>query len=105
MARTVTGLFWTRGTRRSSLTVLALAIWLAAPSAAFGVNVDTADRLVQRGIAAYQRGALEDAAVDWAEAARLHDRAGRTREQVAALTRLGPTLQALGRHHEAAERL
>jgi len=85
--------------------VLALTISLVAPAAAFGADADAADRLVQRGIAAYQRGALEDAAVDWAEAARLHDRAGRTREQVAALTRLGQTLQALGRHQEAAERL
>ncbi|PYN97093.1 MAG: hypothetical protein DMD89_16940 [Candidatus Rokuibacteriota bacterium] len=76
--------------------MLALTMSLVAPAAAFGADADAADRLVQRGIAAYQRGALEDAAADWAEAARLHDRAGRTREQVAALTRLGQTLQALG---------
>src|SRR5712691_2029828 len=89
----------------SSLTVLALAMSLAAPGAVFGANADAADRLVQRGIAAYQRGALEDAASDWAEAARLQERAGRTREQVAALTRLARALQALGRHQEAGERL
>src|SRR5207245_11267692 len=84
---------------------MTLAMSLVTPATAFGANTDVADRLVQRGIVAYQRGALEDAAADWAEAARLHDRAGRTREQVAALTRLGQTLQALGRHQEAAERL
>ena len=102
---TVTGLLGIRVTRRSSLTMLALTMWLVAPGAAFSANADAADRLVQRGIAAYQRGALEDAAADWAEAARLQERAGRTREQVAALTRLARALQALGRHQEAGERL
>jgi CHAT domain-containing protein len=88
---------------RAPWRLLAVAVWLAATGAAFAQ--DATQPWVQRGAAAYQRGALEEAAAAWTEAARLHAREGRSREETAVLVRLARALQALGRHGDATERL
>jgi CHAT domain-containing protein len=63
------------------------------------------NELVERGQDAYRRGALEEAAIAWTEAARLYERQGDPARRQSALTRLGRVQSALGRYLEAAATL
>jgi CHAT domain-containing protein/Tfp pilus assembly protein PilF len=64
-----------------------------------------ANTLVERAQDAFRRGALEDAAMAWTEAARLYERQGDAARRQSALTRLGRLQSALGRYIEAAATL
>lgn len=57
------------------------------------------------GLKAYQRGAFDEAVVNWTEAARLYEQAGRRSEQSEALIRLAPAYQAMGHYAKALQSL
>lgn len=60
---------------------------------------------MDEGLKAYQRGAFDEAVVNWMEAARLYEQAGRRSEQSEALTRLSQAYQGLGHYGKALESL
>src|SRR5713101_4950436 len=74
-------------------------------SAAAAADVSAADRQMEEGLKAYQRGAFEDATVSWTEAARMYEQAGKRSEQSEALVRLSQAYQGLGHYTKALESL
>ena len=63
------------------------------------------DELVERGHAAFRRGALEEAVTAWTDAAQAYERRGEPVRRAAVLTHLGRAQSALGRYAEAAASL
>lgn len=64
-------------------------------------NRPSADELMQRGQAAAQQGALEEALVAWKEAAELYDQAGQARGQIQALSNAAYAARTLGHVNQA----
>jgi len=60
---------------------------------------------MQEGMQAFARGAFEQAAVSWTEAAELYERAGKGPEQSDALLRLSDAYRGLGQFRKALENL
>lgn len=61
----------------------------------------SADELMQRGRAAAQQGALEEALVAWKEAAHLYDQAGQTKGHIQALSQAAHAARTLGHLNQA----
>src|SRR5437867_9593227 len=60
-----------------------------------------AERSMEEGWQAFQKGAFEQAAVSWTEAAEQYGRAGKVLERSEALFRLSEAYQAVGQHRKA----
>jgi CHAT domain-containing protein/predicted negative regulator of RcsB-dependent stress response len=78
---------------------LGVTVALAAEGAS------AADRQMAEGLQAYQRGAFEDAAAGWTEAARLYEQTGKLSEQIEALIFLAQAYQSLGHYTKALQSL
>jgi len=70
---------------------MALALALGAVSAS-----RAADGQLEQGAAAFQRGALEEAATRWAAAARAYEQRGEVAGRISALTQLAGAQSELG---------
>lgn len=84
------------------LVLLGWGLWIppiavAAPPSA----VAAPERRMDEGMKAYQRGAFEEAAVSWTEAARLYEQGGQLNEQSEALILLAQAYQSMGLHTKA----
>jgi CHAT domain-containing protein/Tfp pilus assembly protein PilF len=64
-----------------------------------------AERSMEEGRQAFQRGAFEQAAVSWTEAAEYYERAGKVLERSEALFRLSEAYQAVGQYRKALQKL
>ena len=80
--------------------LLTLALSLGAAPASHA-----ADSLIEQGMAAFQRGALPEAAIRWAEAARACEARRDTPCRISALTHLAHAQSALGQYRQAATSL
>ncbi len=60
---------------------------------------------MMQGVSAFQRGAFEQAVLDWREAARLYEIGRKFDKQKEALTLLGQAYQYIGQYHEALKSL
>jgi CHAT domain-containing protein/uncharacterized protein HemY len=94
---------------RKFILFVALAVFFnlatnygAAISAA---KLSAANSYAAEGLKSYQRGDFEKAALNWAEAARLHESEGKLAQQSHSLTYLAQAYQALGQYREAAKNL
>src|SRR5438876_3548225 len=92
------------------LLVLGGSLWL--PPSDLGVKIvwaaegtAAADNQMAEGLKAYQRGAFEEAAASWAEAARLYEQAGKRSEQSEALIFLAQAYQSMGHYTKALQSL
>ena len=65
----------------------------------------SADRLMQQGLQAYQRGSFDQALVAWKQAADLYERAGKTGEQSRALEQAAQASESLGQVNQALQQL
>src|SRR6185436_6982716 len=65
----------------------------------------SADRLMQQGLQAYQRGSFEQALVAWKQAADLYERAGKIGEQSRALEQAAQASESLGQVNQALQQL
>ena len=84
--------------------------WLAwcvtlALAAAAQLASHAAPEEIEQGRAAFERGALEEAATRWAAAARSHAERGDTAGQISALTHLARAQSELGQYRQAAASL
>ena len=79
---------------------MTLAFAVGAPLAA-----DAAQEGIEQGRAAFERGALEEAATRWAAAARSHAERGDIGGQISALTHLARAQSELGQYRQAAASL
>ena len=64
-----------------------------------------AERYMEEGWQAFQKGAFEQAAVSWTEAAGQYERAGKVLERSEALFRLSEAYQAVGQYRKALQKL
>src|SRR6185295_7979088 len=85
----VPGLAWAKAGLVAMFVLLAA---LSSPAA----EQPSGDVLLASGLQAYQRGAFDQAAVQWKDAAKGYEREGRTLERSRALVHLAQAYQALG---------
>src|SRR3989441_2096669 len=94
------------------LLLVVLGGSLGLPPGDFGVTVALAvedassgDRQMAEALKSYQRGAFEEAAAGWTEAARLYEQAGKLNEQSEALIFLTQAYQSMGHYIKALQSL
>ncbi|MEO8626657.1 MAG: CHAT domain-containing protein [Betaproteobacteria bacterium] len=82
-------------------------MWCGALAFAWIVSIDVnaADAQLDRGVTAFQRGALEEAAHQWAAAARSYAERGQIQAQASALIHLARAQSELGQYRQAAASL
>jgi CHAT domain-containing protein len=83
------------------------SVTLALALAATGANAaqPSAAGQFEEGLAAFQRGALQQAAVSWASAAQGYEKQGQVAGRISALTHLAHAQSGLGRYQQAAASL
>ena len=78
-----------------------LILLLSGTAASAAETGPSADELMQRGLSAAERGALEQAHVDWKAAAQLYDQAGQVKGHLQALFHAAYAARALGHVNQA----
>src|SRR6266568_5412103 len=77
--------------------------------ATYGAEADrdirTPDQRMAQGLQLFQRGAFEEAAVNWTEAVRQYQQAGKAKEQGEALILLSQAYQSMGHYSDAFQSL
>jgi len=68
-------------------------------------DVRTPDQRMAQGLQSFQRGAFEQAAVNWTEAAGQYQQAGKAKEQGEALILLSQAYQSMGHYSDAFQSL
>src|SRR5437016_8754721 len=92
--------------RRALLIFLVVFIgYLSIAGATYAAEADTPDQRMAQGLQLFQRGAFEEAAVNWTEAVRQYQQAGKTKEQGEALILLSQAYQSLGHYSDAFQSL
>ncbi|HJU62022.1 MAG TPA: hypothetical protein VJ864_08245, partial [Candidatus Binatia bacterium] len=80
--------------------------WIANfPAALSAAEVSPADQFAAQGLKAFQQGDFEQAALSFAEAARLYDSEGKPGRQSDALIRLSQAYQSIGQYKDALKNL
>ncbi len=88
------------------LLVLAGSPWLLPWDAGVAaVAASALEEPMAQALKSYQRGAFEDAAAGWTQAARLYEQAGKLNEQSEALISLAQAYQAMGHYAKALQSL
>ena len=73
--------------------------------AAAAPDASPAARQMEQGLASFQRGDFEQAALSWTEAARLYEAEQKPKEQTIALIHLAQSYQSLGQYRDALKNL
>lgn len=80
---------------------LLLGLTLSFATTAWALEASPPERYFDEGLKAFQRGAFTEAVVNWVEAARAYERAGKPAGQIVALIHLSQAHLALGHYRQA----
>src|SRR2546422_8756718 len=88
------------------LSVLSGSLWLSPwDSGVAGGAASAPEESMGQALRSYQRGAFEEAAAGWTEAARLYEQAGKPKEQSEALIFLAQAYRSMGHYDKALQSL
>ncbi len=81
------------------------ALLLLVPYRTFALDIAPPEQHLSAGLKAFQQGALEEAVVNWTDAVRSAESAGKPAEQITALEYLAQAYTSLGRYSQAIQTL
>src|SRR2546422_885481 len=88
------------------LSVLSGSLWLSPWVSGVAAGAASApEESMAQAVKSYQRGAFEEAAASWTQAARLYEQAGKPKEQSEALLFLAQAYQSVGHYTKALQSL
>jgi len=88
-----------------TICLIASVIFLSTSLSSYSSEQVSGDALFSQGLQAYNRGAFDQAAGNWQDAAQAYEREGRALERSRALTHLAQAYQALGQLMKALQTL